>query len=261
MTRRTIRIATPVATLASALPRAVAAMVPTLLIALLLGSCSPGTDPGPCTSIDCFENRGVLIIRSYRDHLGDTTILESYARASFIRPYGPYMGFGVQVGRVRLNDVDLVFGDVFEYHLVDSITPLRVEPDVNVWSISGSGEIASFVDTATIPAERPTLLSPRPGDTISIAKGFTARWLVAAGDSGSYQLSLAEVQGGTEQRVVTIGDLPDSGSIHYSPSFMHAGPANVHLAHTRSHFIEIAEGIRITSTVALVERVPVVLID
>jgi hypothetical protein len=261
MTQRTIRIATPVATLASALPRAVAAMVPTLLIALLLGSCSPGTDPGPCTSIDCFENRGVLIVRSYRDHLGDTTLLESYARASFIRLYGPYMGFGVQAGRVRLNDVDLIFDDDFEYRLADSTMTLRVAPAVNVWSISGSGEIAPFSDTVTIPAERPTLLSPRTGDTISIASGFTARWLDAPGDPGSYQLSVAELQEGTERRVVYVHDLPDSGSIHYAPSSIHPGPASIQLIHTRSHFVEIAEGVRITSTVALVERITVVLVD
>jgi hypothetical protein len=214
-------------------------------------------------SVECYETRGSLVLESNRHNLADTSYLSGAAVAYFYRLSGPYSGFLLEPGRVRLNDVGLTLNDRGEYRLTDTTVPLAIAPERNIWSISGSRDIAAFVDTAIIPAIRPRVLSPRPGDTISLSDWLTVRWQGVPDDTGSYSVRIVRAGSPDDRRSVTINALRDSTTIiHWlGDTGLEVGPVSVDLVRLSTHYTSISEGVRVASGVKLIERVPVFLVD
>jgi hypothetical protein len=91
-------------------------------------------------------------------------------------------------GHVYLNDAELLsaFGSYYTGNVSSDSVDVRPTGVQNIWRVTGNGDIPPILDSIATPVDSLVVLSPKPGDTLSLS-------------------SLAViVSGGPEQRRITL---------------------------------------------------------
>ena len=141
-----------------------------LIPLLLLGSCSTGTDPGDCMSIECLPITYDLTIWEDRFVVNDSAIV-SYSAQGRIRSHTGIVERVEPEYKVYLNGlwlwspeevIDARTGEFYLGHRTDSI---YVAPPggYNVWLVFKNGGEALF-DSIRTPADPIAIVSHREGD-------------------------------------------------------------------------------------------------
>lgn len=169
--------------------------IPLVLFSFLALSCSVGTDPGDCTSLECLPVQYNLGLTLTVDMDRDFTDREVRYFAVFLRPGNDVDVYsGPKNDQIRLgpgSDVRLpweIFVNTFRFPPLDagaSEVPIYLDfardtilappGSYNVWRIGGAEDLPPYTDSIMTPpdAMRPT--APTPHDTVSIGRGVDIR--------------------------------------------------------------------------------------
>lgn len=169
--------------------------IPLVLVSFLALSCSVGTDPGDCTSLECLPIQYNLGLTLTVDMDRDFTDREVRYFAVFLKPgndVGVYSG--PKKDQIRLgpeSDIRLpseIYVNTFRFPPMDigsSGAPIYLDfardtilappGSYNVWRVGGAGDLPAYTDSIMTPpdAMRPT--APTPHDTVSIGRGVEIR--------------------------------------------------------------------------------------
>lgn len=174
------------------MPRSVL-FVPLVLLSVLALSCSVGTDPGDCTSLECLPVQYNLGLTLTVDMDRDFTDREVRYFAVFLKPgndVGVYSG--PKKDQIRLgagSDLRLpseIYVNTFRLPpLKDDVAPIYLDfardtilappGSYNVWRVGGAEDLPAYTDSILTPPDPVRPVAPTPHDTVSIGRGMEIR--------------------------------------------------------------------------------------